>query len=284
MTNVGIQLFSLRDATANLPTVLRWVGSRGFDGVEFANRIHDADIAAVERALDETGLEPIAAHLSLERLQTDPWSVLEAYRTIGCSTVVIPHLSGSRFLSIDRIDALAAELADVAGWLDDHGFDLVVHTSKGMHQPVLGKYGFEHVVDDDRLRPPVWRYLAQVTGRFLPNAATGETGFERLVSATASTDVDYEVDVEHVEWLRYDSHAMFEVADDRLFAVHLSDGQRLPTVTSPFESCLLGDGYVDVERAIEGARRYDADWVIGEVDVRTDADVAMQSVVDALQV
>ena len=68
MPQSAVQLFVLRDADKPLSAVLEDVASAGFDGVEFAYRLPEADVDAVVETLEQTGLEVAGAHVAIEEL------------------------------------------------------------------------------------------------------------------------------------------------------------------------------------------------------------------------
>ena len=89
---VALQLFSVRDdMAADFEGTLKKVKALGYDGVEFAGLFgHDA--ASIKRMCAEIGITPISAHVPLVDMLNDP-NLLETYKEIGCSYVVIPYLT-----------------------------------------------------------------------------------------------------------------------------------------------------------------------------------------------
>jgi len=276
MTQIGVQLHTFRDVDDGYPAMLRRVAESGYEGVEFAHEIHDADTHAVAAVLSETGLEPVGAHVELSHLEREFESLVDQYATLGCSSLVIPHVPGRRFLTANRVDALAHQLDELAVRLANRGFELVVHNSKSMHWPLVSEYGLERLVESDIVPTGGSIHAASVMNQVLPGRLHRTTGFERLLTAT--DEVSFEIDVEHAAGTGKDPLRLFSAAGDRLFAVHISDGTRTRTFPPAHRSMPLGDGTVDIEGAVRGALQYEAEWLIGEVDDPPDPALAFKSI------
>lgn len=282
MTDLGVQLHTFRTVELSLVQKIHRIADHGFDGVEFAHQIHDADIRAVRGALSETGLESIAAHVGLSRLESDFDSLLRQYEAIDCYRLVVPHAPSHHFLTIARIDAFAARINRLADRLGDHGFELAVHNSRGMHRPILDNGVVERLVEAGVCPVGGAVLFAQALNWASPAARVTDTGFGRFVDMTESGGITFEIDVEHAIASGCDPHDLFELTGDRLFAVHLSDGTGRRWRPNAFQSVDLGDGEVNIERDIDGAVRYAADWLIGEVDHPSDAEAAFQDIADTI--
>jgi sugar phosphate isomerase/epimerase len=283
MAKIGVQLYTFRDLGESLPEMIYRVADHGYHGVEFGDRIHAADTDAVRTALADTGLEPVAGHASLSRLERDFEDLLERYESVGCSSVVIPHLPTTRLLSTGRIEALADHLSELAARLADRGFELAVHTMKPMHIPVVDGYVPDSLVESATLPTGGWVYLARGMHHAVPDRLLGPTRFEHLVEATAASGLQFEIDVEHAVGMGSDTHRLFEAVGDRLFAIHFSDGRRTRRFPPAYRSTPLGDGYVDLERELRGAVRHGAEWVVAEVDDHPEPRRAYRSMAEAIR-
>jgi sugar phosphate isomerase/epimerase len=281
MTRIGVQLHTFRDVDDEYPEILGRVAESGYAGIEFAHEIHHADTQSVAAVLSETGLEPVGAHVELAYLEEEFDSLVDQYETLGCSSIVIPHVSGTWFLTADRVDELARRLNDVAARLDDRGFELVVHNTKAMHRPLVDTYGFGRVVESDVVPTGGAIHAASVMNLMLPGRFRGQTGFGRLLAATDG--VGFEIDLEHAVGTGRDPLRLFAAAGDRLFAVHISDGTRTRTLPPAHRSTSLGDGSVDIERYVREAIECDVEWLIGEVDDPPDPALAFDSIIDRIE-
>jgi len=195
-----MQLYTLRELDEPLPEVLQRVAAAGFDGVEFADRVHDADTPAVREALEATGLEPVAAHVGLDRLEVDRASVLERCGRLGCDRIVVPHLPVDRFRTADRVERLASELIELGAELDDAGFELSVHTIREMFLPLFaGHYDWLDAVSIPHggLTHLAWA-LDVASGRGEDGLGT-ETGFGQLVRASRGENLGFQIDLKSVD-------------------------------------------------------------------------------------
>ncbi|KYH25425.1 inosose dehydratase [Halalkalicoccus paucihalophilus] len=127
MARTAIQLYTLRGIDQPLPDVLRAVGETSFDAVEFAHRVGDADLKAVVEALEETDLEVAAAHVGLDRLESEHEETTAFYAELGCTDLVVPWLDPSNFESEEAVGAVAERLNQTAAALDGRGFCLHYH-------------------------------------------------------------------------------------------------------------------------------------------------------------
>jgi len=281
MTRIGVQVHTFRDVDDKYPAILRRIAENGYQGVEFAHGIHDADTRTVAAVLSETSLDPIGAHVPLPHLERDLESLVDQYATLGCSNIVIPHVSGTCFLTGERVEKLARRLNDLADRLDDRGFELIVHNNKAMHKPLVGKYGLTRVIESGVVPTGGYIHAASLINEVLPGHLHRETGFDRLLAATDG--IAFEIDVEHAVATGTDPHRLFETVGERLFAVHISDGKRMRMFPPAHQSTPLGDGSVDIGRQIHGAIRHEVKWLIGEVDDPPVPALAFESVIAQIE-
>lgn len=270
MTQVGIQLHSLRELNNPLPEILRHVDAHGFDVVEFASRVHGENARSVRTALDETGLVPVGAHVSLSRLETDLEPLLDRCEILGCNRLVVPHIPSKYFLTSDRVKSVAARLNTLAHELGDRGFELVIHNSREMHLPVLDRYLLGKVVDVDAIPRGAWAHLAWGIDQVLPHEDTRQRGFQLLVEATDADRISFEIDVSHLASAGRDPVQLFDLVEDRLFAVHVCDVRRSRWLPPDYEPVDIGDGFAEVESFIRKAVDHGVDWIITENDEPSD--------------
>lgn len=294
MSRPAIQLYSVRDIEEPLPDIVRRTAAAGFEGVEFATRFEDADQRAVANALDDTGLEAISAHVDLHDIESDPEGVADRYARVGCDRLVIPHLPLAHYRTDDRIDRLARRLDALGARLSDHGAELVYHNQSHDFVPVE--------------RPGVvGRALTAVHPR-APDASTVQTGlglvgdslyerritrsasvsiertaFGRLVAATDSGTLSFEVDVGGVAGAGQDPVAAMEFVEDRAPLVHLKDvvAER-PRPLADVESVEPGTGLLDVGSILRAIGETDPEWTIYEHDDPADPVATIRNGADAL--
>lgn len=283
MTRIGVQLHTFRDIPWDLPDVVRRAAEQGFDGVEFAHELHEADTDAVAAALSDTGMEAVAGHVRLDDLTGDRDDLLAQYETLDCTRLVVPHLPPGRFLSVDRIDTLAHRLTDLSASLDERGFELAVHNTKAMHYPIIGRSGLVHLVDS-ALSPDVgWELLTELLADVVTDKGGYETGFDRLVAGTESAGVPIELDVGHAGNVGCELEPLVTSLGERLFAIHLSDGRLLRRVPRAYQSTSLGEGEIDIGGAVQCALDHEVDWVIGEVDDPPNPELAFERIGETMR-
>ncbi|EMA59347.1 sugar phosphate isomerase/epimerase family protein [Halorubrum lipolyticum] len=270
----AIQLHTLRNIDEPLPETIRRVADAGYEGVEFAGRFLEADSRAVRDALDETGVEPVAAHADLSALEGDLESVADRCRRVGCDHVVIPHLGAGYFRTTTHVDRLARRLDGLAGRADSRGLRLSYHTSKDPFLPLLDRFGLGVPAN---LPSPglVWELVAEAADLTVRGAdRTAETtGLGRLASRT--DDLGFEVDVGWVTAGGYDPVDVFELLGDRLSLIHIADVERRRRFPPAFRSVPPGEGMLDLDRVLRASRETGVDWLVFEDDHPSDPEAAV---------
>ncbi|WP_128905541.1 sugar phosphate isomerase/epimerase family protein [Halorubrum amylolyticum] len=270
----AIQLHMLRDIDEPLPETIRRVATAGFEGVEFAGAFLEADPHAVREALDETGVEPVAAHADLRALERDLESIADRCRRVGCDHVVIPHLGAGYFRTTDHVDALARRLDGLADRLDSHGLRLSYHTSKDPFLPLLDRFGLGVPAT---LPSPgfVWERAAEAVDLTVrgPDRTVGTTGLGRLASRT--DELTFEVDVGWATAGGYDPADVFDLLGDRLSLIHVADVTRTRRFPPAFRSVPPGEGILDLERVLRASRETGADWLVFEDDHPSDPEAVV---------
>lgn len=182
----AIQLYSLRTVERPLPELVSAVAHRGYDGVEFAYRVDEAEPEPLRQTMDDAGIDAAGAHVPIESFETFTATV-DRYRTLGCETLVVPYLPAERFTDRAAIDAAGADLADIAERLT--AADLA-----------CGYHNHDH--------------------EFV--AVDGDAAYDRLASATPAS-LRLQVDVGLAALAGRDPVALIDRYADRITQVHLKD-------------------------------------------------------------
>ncbi|MFC6838523.1 sugar phosphate isomerase/epimerase family protein [Halomarina ordinaria] len=295
MTRPAIQLYTLRDLDESVPELVRRVAAAGFEGVEFATRVADADPAAVADALDDTGVTPVGAHVDLRTIEADPAGVAERYRALGVDRLVVPHLPPTHYRTPGRVDELAARLDAVGGALAARGTSLVYHNQVHDFLPVRTPSRLEraltavHPHSPGASRPQtalglLGDRLLRERPRPSPASAVESTAFGRLVARTDPAVVSFEVDVGGVTAAGYDPRDALALVDGRTALVHLKDvvvdGEPSPWASA--RSVDPGDGLVDVPSAVGAANGAGAEWLVFEHDHPADPIRTLRAGADVL--
>jgi len=260
---LGLQLYSLQELDEDLPEIIRQVGAHGFDGVEFADRIQGADPVEVRSALADTGLEAIAAHVSLSQLEADLDRLVELFATLDCTRLVIPHIRPTYFLTRDRVDTLVDRILTLADGLADEGLDLLIHNTRAMHYPMLDRFYLDGFVETGIGPQGGWCHAPWAFDRVTPKRLRGDTAFDRLVEQTGSA-VGFEIDTKAVRTAGRDMEAILDRVGDRLHAVHLSNARSTRRYPPAYRTSGIRDGVVDVETSLRTVLDREVEWLIVE--------------------
>jgi sugar phosphate isomerase/epimerase len=175
MQSFGIQLYTVRrDIERDLLGTLRRLGEIGFGHVELFGFVDRADEYAA--ALAECGLTASSAHAGL--VGGDPARVFAAARTAGVGTVIEPYVDPGRWADRDDVEAIAAELNEVARAAAAEGLAVGYHNHAfELEQRIDDRPALEVLAD--RLDPSVVlevdAYWAAVGGEDVP-ALLGRLG------------------------------------------------------------------------------------------------------------
>lgn len=129
MSQTAVQLYSLRYMEKPLPEILDMVGDTSLEGVEFANRISNAetDVENVVDSLARNNIEPVSAHVGLNELETNYQELTTLYNRLGCEKLVVPWLDPELFKSKQSVIEAADRISGVCNRLADDGFALHYH-------------------------------------------------------------------------------------------------------------------------------------------------------------
>jgi len=126
MTEVGVQLYSVREAMAADPKgVLSRLAGIGYRNVEPVFGLLGGDPPGFRRLLDANDLTARSLHAPV--LGTAREEIAEAAQAIGAQTVVVPSIPEPEFATAAAVARTAERLADAASWLENHGLELAYH-------------------------------------------------------------------------------------------------------------------------------------------------------------
>lgn len=304
MVRPALQLYSVRDAQQPISELLHRIGAAGYDGVEFA-KVPTADYEALSSALSDAGLEVVGIHLRLLELRDKREAIIDTCHELGCSDLVIAHVSPSHFRTRSRVDALANHITAQAATLADAGISLHYHNQCFEFQSVDTNAVVDHAaavcnpsplensdssVDQGSLQQ--YQRMAGTAGERLldtlgsppPADSFAETGFAHFLDATDANTVKIEPDLGNVRAAGFDPADLTDATADRSTLVHIKDEFVMSPGPYPKEkSAPLGAGDVDVEAAIAMAESTDANWVVLENDDPTDPLAPIENGRDAFE-
>lgn len=227
--NIGIQLYTLRDRTANdFAGTLQEVAKLGYKGVEFAGF---GGLAATDMRtlLDSLGLRGISAHIALAELENVD-DIANYGQTIGLEYVVCPWLDPSLREPISRYTELAEKLDRLGEAYAHRGLTLCYHN-----------HDFEFTLTNEQ----------------------GNTAHDILFSSTSPQHLQVELDVYWVEKTKLSAVATIQKYKDRCPLIHLKDMSSDDKRTF----AELGSGQLPIRTFIETGKACGAKWFFVEQDV-----------------
>jgi len=240
MTRSAVQLYTLRNVDRPFTDVLELVADAGFEGVEFAYRVTEADTDEVLATLDETGLDVAGAHVGIDELEDDFEETVAYYDDLGVDHVVVPWLDAEHFESVAAVEAAAARLAKLADELSAHGMTLHYHNHDHEYTDLDGE-----------------RRAAASPPR---NDEVGDAdiAFDRFVD---ETDFGIELDLGLALAAGDDVVERLRDLGDRSRLVHLKDYD-----VAGGESVPVGEGDLDLDGVADAVADNDSEWLIYEYE------------------
>jgi sugar phosphate isomerase/epimerase len=267
----AIQLYSVRSLDEPLADIIHRVAEAGFQGVEFAHRFREESPTAVAAALEATGLEPIGVHAELPLLEAaldGDSDLLERCAEIGCDTVIVPHLSASRFRTQETVDSMVAQLRNVAATLDEQDIRLGVHNARHYLWPLLPA-----VADPLLTRTPVPSRFGQYAGTIASrlqrvSQIPDNNGLWHLFDQTDPGELFFELEVAEVRATGFDPVESIQSFADRIGMIHLRDVARTGRFGA-YENVPHCDGLVEMQAVVDAARDVGIPWIIYENEFET---------------
>ena len=146
--NAAIQLYTVRELEESVPAIIERVADAGYDGVEFAYRVTEADTDEVVEALSDTGVEAAAAHVGRDALEGNFDETADLCETLGCQHVVVPGLADAYFASEEGVTAAAAVLEWFAARLSERDIDLHYHNHDHEFVDLDGTWAYERLIEE----------------------------------------------------------------------------------------------------------------------------------------
>ncbi|MBE7057630.1 MAG: sugar phosphate isomerase/epimerase [Ruminococcaceae bacterium] len=243
---VALQLFSVRDSLeVDFEGTLKKVKELGFQGVEFAG-LYGREPEAVKSLLEELGLEPVSAHISIDELLDDTEGVLEAYKKIGCKYVAIPYIVEDRRPGAERWEKTVEDIKKIAIVAKSKGIQLMYHNHDFEFVKINGKFALDELYDTisaDLLETEIdtcWANVAGVDPAAYVRQYTGRATILHFKDFTGGkTENMYE---------------LIGIESDK------------PKYTKAFEFRPIGYGKQDIPTLLEAAEAAGTKWLVVEQD------------------
>lgn len=269
----AVNLYSFREMPGSLPATIRRVSEAGFAGVEFANRFQEADPVAVAAELDESGIEPVAAHVRFEDAEAavkGENDLLERCETVGCDRLVVKYIAPRHFRTRRAVRSLSGRLTDIAAGLDSHDMELGYHMDRFSLYPIL-----PGVVDTLFDATPVPEGAANHAMRWLSVARRNDpmripdaTALANLSARTHPEDLFFELETAEVRAAGFDPAAALSTFSGRVPLVHLRD--ITPRRFGASEDATNGEGAVDFRSVVDRASAAGVEWLVYENEMDLD--------------
>lgn len=160
---IAVQLYSLREEIKeDLSGVLKRVADIGYVGVE---SFGGAEPRATAQLCRDLGLTITSAHLPMP-LGDDLAKTVDAAKTLGIDTIVVPWLPPERFQTIEAVQRVADDLNAAAKAVQEHGFTLAYHNHDFEFTMIDGHSAYDVLLE--KLEPTIMLevdvYWVQVAG------------------------------------------------------------------------------------------------------------------------
>jgi sugar phosphate isomerase/epimerase len=223
---IALQLYTVRELASNdLPGTLRAVAATGYESVEIA-ALDDTPASELGRLLDETGLRPIAEHVGIEQLRSDPVRVGDRMEVLHCPRVIVPWLPEDNRRTPDDVRGFASELNGIGRQLAERGIRLGYHNHAFEFEPLDGT--------------TVWDVLL----------------------AEVSPEIELELDVFWASVGGRDPVETIRSAGTRLRLLHMKDrGAGAEPRDVP-----VGEGTLDIPGIVRAGREAGVEWYVAEQD------------------
>jgi sugar phosphate isomerase/epimerase len=223
---IALQLYTVRDLAADdLPGTLRAVAAAGYDSVEIA-ALKDTTAFELARLLDEAGLRPIAEHVGIEQLRSDPGGLADRMEALNCPRVIVPWLPEDNRRTPDDVRGFASEINGLSLQFGERAISLGYHNHAFEFEPLDGT--------------TVWDVLL----------------------AELAPEIDLELDVFWASIGGQDPMEAIRSAGPRLRLLHMKDrGGGADARDMP-----VGEGTLDFPGIVRAGRAAGVEWYVVEQD------------------
>ncbi|WP_152655170.1 sugar phosphate isomerase/epimerase [Oceanobacillus sp. CFH 90083] len=227
MSNVGLQLYSVRDRAADdLFETISLAADMGYQGVQFAG-FFQKPAQELKKVMDNKKINAAGSHTGLDELSGDKLKETIAYnQEIGNSLLICPWLPETDRKTREDYQRTAEKLNEIGKICKSNGMTFAYHN-----------HHFEFETFD------------------------GETGFDLLFGQTEPELVQIELDC---YWA---THAGYEPADiirkygNRIVSLHIKD---MKEENGKKRSIEIGSGTLDMKTLLRVGKEYGVNWFIVE--------------------
>ena len=235
-TPVALQLYSIRDYTSvDFYKALQSVKEMGYDGIELAG-LYNHPPADIKKMVNEIGLVPVSAHVSIKDLMQNLDGTLSKYAKIGCPYIAIPALPEEMRPGYPGFASTLDEIAKIGKAAKDRGIQLLYHN-----------HDFEFVLVD------------------------GVYGLDILYDKTPADLLQTQIDTCWVKVAGEDPAAYVRKYTGRAPIVHLKDfvgekGKKESGKSPDFDFRPIGMGVQDIPAILAASQSAGTEWLVVEMD------------------
>ena len=144
---ISYQVYSAREeAEKDLFVLLTKLKEMGYDGVEFAG-LYGHKPEEVRDMVQKAGLVPISAHQAMPDTIEEMYSIVSAYKTIGCQYLAIPFLDEAHRPGSAGFGKTLCQMTYFGTLLKQAGIQLMYHNHDFEFTTVSGEYGLDFIYD-----------------------------------------------------------------------------------------------------------------------------------------
>ena len=227
MTEVGLQLFSVREKTEkDLLGTIRKLAAYGYDSIQFAG-FFQTPAERLKAVLKEEKVKVAGAHVGLQQLEADQLEqTLQYHEKIGNNLLICPVLPAAMRQSGDDYKKTAGLLNQAGERCKEAGFTFGYHNHN-------------------------WEF----------NKYDGKTGLDLLFENTDPELVKIELDCFWAEFAGYDPVAIIEKYGSRCVSLHLKD---MKVEDGEKKSTEIGSGVLDLQHYVETGKKHNVKWFLIE--------------------
>ena len=144
---IGYQIYSAReDAEKDLFGTLKKIAEMGYDGVEFAGFYHYT-VDEIKKALKESGLVAISAHVPLAEIEKDMFKTISDYKAIGCKYIAVPYTDDECRPGGPRFAETIRNIYKFGRLCREAGIQLLYHNHDFEFTKISGMYGLDFIYE-----------------------------------------------------------------------------------------------------------------------------------------
>lgn len=230
VANLAVQMYTLRELTEPLDTILAGVADAGYSGIEaIGNQGVTAD--ELKAFLGKHGLEVSSAHVSIDDAEADLDGVIAFHKAVGNDTLIVPYIApNERPDDAAAWQALGARLGTLAKASEAEGMQFLYHNHDFEMNELDGKMILEHILDG------------------------------------AGSGLGLELDLAWVVRGNKDPLEMLEKFSGRIKRVHVKDIAPAGENTDEGGWAAVGSGTLDWDTILPAAKEAGAEWYVVEHD------------------